>query len=61
MNELLLIVTAVLAANMLTAVFLLGMKRLWNVTDDHHAPMGAILCVVVPCGVVSLGFFLASQ
>lgn len=52
------ILTAVLAANLLTAMFLYGMVKAFRIGSGEPAPIHVALCIAVPALAVAGGALL---
>jgi len=52
------LVAAVLAANILTAMFLYGMRRAFQIYTADEATWGDLACLLVPLSVIGGGVFL---
>lgn len=55
------IMTGVLAANLLTAMFLWGMSRAFKITDDRKLDRATFLALIMPLAFVVLGFLAANE
>lgn len=53
-------ISATVTANVLTLALAYGLYQASKVYDDRDAKPGTLACIIIPCAVVSLGFWLGT-